>query len=162
MFLVKPELGLIFWTSLVFLLLLFLLSKFAWKPILQALAEREKKIADSLELAERTKREMETVKNSNEKLLQEARLEREKILKEASELKENIISQAKKSAEEEARKVISAAKDAIEKEKNQAMSEIKASAADIGIQIAERILKKKLENQREQSEIINQYLEQLN
>jgi len=143
MFLVKPELGLIIWTSVTFFILLFLLSKLAWKPILHALKEREKKIADALDLAEKTKKEMEAVQAGNERLLNEARLERDKILREAKEMKDAIITQAKKSAEEESRKSVQAAKDAIDKEKAAAMAELKAVTAQLSVEIAEKILRKK-------------------
>jgi F-type H+-transporting ATPase subunit b len=162
MFLVKPELGLIIWSSVTFLLLLFILSKFAWKPILAALKEREQKISDSLELAEKTKLEMQAVQAGNERLLNEARLERDKILKEAKEMKENILTQAKKTAEDETRKSIALAKEAIEKEKFAAMSEMKSTAASLSVEIAEKILRKKLENSAEQDSLINEYLKQMN
>ncbi|MBI3234523.1 MAG: F0F1 ATP synthase subunit B [Bacteroidetes bacterium] len=162
MFLVKPELGLIFWSSVTFLILLFLLSKFAWKPILAALKEREQKISDSLELAEKTKIEMQAVQAGNERLLNEARMEREKILKEAKEMKETIIAQAKKAAEDESRKAIAQAKEAIDKEKLTAMAELKNTSAKISIEIAEKILRKKLEPTAEQDSLINEYLKQMN
>lgn len=162
MFLVKPELGLIIWTSVTFFILLFLLSKLAWKPILSALKEREKKIADSLDLAEKTKKEMEAVQAGNERLLNEARLERDKILREAKEMKESIIAQAKKSAEEESRKSVQSAKDAIDKEKSAAMAELKAVTAQLSVEIAEKILRKKLEPSSEQDALISDYLKQLN
>lgn len=162
MFLVKPELGLIIWSTVTFLLLLFLLTKFAWKPILAALKEREQKIADSLDLAEKTKLEMQAVQAGNERLLNEARMERDKILKEAKEMKESIIAQAKKSAEEETRKSVAQAKEAIDKEKSNAMAELKNTTAQLSVEIAEKILRKKLEATAEQDSIINESLKQMN
>lgn len=161
MFLVKPELGLIIWSTVAFLLLLLLLSKFAWKPILAALKEREEKIAESLELAAKTKLEMQAVQAGNERLLNEARLERDKILKEAKEIKETIISQAKKSAEDEMRKTLSLAKEAIDKEKMSALAELKNTTATLSVEIAEKILRKKLESTPEQDSIIQESLKQM-
>lgn len=160
--LVTPGMGLVVWATVVFLILLLLLSKFAWKPILNALNEREKKISDSLELADRTRREMEAVKADNEKLLQEARIERDKILKEAKEMRESIVAQAKKSADDEGRRMIAQAKDSIEKEKLSAMSDLKALSAQIGVEIAEKILRKKLESNAEQDALISDYIKNLN
>jgi F-type H+-transporting ATPase subunit b len=159
--LVIPGEGLIVWSTIVFLILLFLLSKFAWKPILASLSERDRKISDALDLAEKTKKEMQEMQAQNEQMLQEARIEREKILKEAKEMKDQIISQARKSAEDEGRKSIASAKEAIEKEKVQAMMQLKNTAAQISVEIAEKILRKKIESTPEQEALINDYITNL-
>lgn len=158
--LVEPGIGLIFWATVTFSLLLFLLGKFAWKPILKALRDREENIEQSLRSAQQARQEMDGLKAENEKLLQEARLEREKILRDANEMRESIIAQAKKSADEEGRKMISSAKDAIDKEKNAAMAQLKNQAAEISVEIAEKILRKQLEKTPEQESLINDSLAQ--
>ncbi len=160
--LVTPGLGLVVWATVVFLTLLFILGKFAWKPILNALNEREQKITDSLELADRTRREMENIKADNEKMLKEASIERDKILKEAKEMRDSIVATAKKSADEEGRRMIAQAKDSIEKEKSAAMAELKNLSATIGVEIAEKILRKKLESNTEQDALIADYINHLN
>ncbi len=160
--LVTPGFGLVFWATLTFSILLFILGKFAWKPILAALSEREKKISDSLELAERTKREMEAVAASNENLLQEARLEREKMMKEARTMKDEIVGSAKKKAEEDARQIVAQAKEAIDKEKALAMKQLKDTAALLSIDIAEKILRRKREGGKEQEALISEYIDNLN
>jgi len=160
--LVTPGFGLVVWATVVFLLLLFILGKFAWGPILKALDEREKKITDSLELADRTRREMESIKADNDKLLKEASIERDRILKEAKEMRDSIVATAKKSADEEGRRMIASAKDSIEKEKSAAMAELKNLSATIGVEIAEKILRKKLESNPEQDALIADYINHLN
>ncbi len=160
--LVTPGFGLVFWATLTFSILLFILGKFAWKPILAALSEREKKISDSLELADRTKREMEAVAASNENLLQETRLEREKMMKEARTMKDEIIGGAKKKAEEDARQIVAQAKEAIDKEKALAMKQLKDTAALLSIDIAEKILRRKMEGGKEQEALISEYIDNLN
>lgn len=160
--LVKPGLGLIIWATLTFSLVLFVLGKFAWKPILNMLREREKKITDSLELAEKTKLEMQAIQAKNEVLIQEARQEREKILREAKEMKDDIISAARKSAEDENKKVLAQARETIEREKSLAINELRNMAAGLSVEIAEKILRKKLDNQSEQEALIADYLNNMN
>lgn len=160
--LVKPGFGLIVWATLTFSLVLFILGKFAWKPILKALRDREQKIRDSLDLAEKTKLEMQAIQAQNEELIQQARMERELILKEAKEMKEDIISAARKSAEEENKRVLAQARETIEREKALALTELKNMAANISVEIAEKILRKKLDNKQEQETLISDYLNNLN
>ena len=119
--LVTPDIGLIFWTTISFAILYFILSKFAWKPILGAVNEREKSIKDALSAAEKAKEEMVNLKADNEKILNEAKLQRESLLKEAREIKSKIIADAEIQATEKANKLIDAAKTAIENEKSAAM-----------------------------------------
>lgn len=148
--LVTPDLGLLFWTGLVFCLLLFLLTKFAWKPILNMVNAREQKIAEALELAEKTKAEMKALQAENENLLKEARAERDSMIKEAKETATTMISDAKNAAKVEANKVLEAAHASIESEKVAAIAELKAQMAVFSIEIAERIVREELSTDEKQ------------
>ena len=156
--LVTPGLGLIFWTSVVFLLLIFLLKKFAWSPILKAVDDRNKSIDEALSSAEKAKVEMEQLSANNEKILQEARIERDSIIKEARAIKENTISEAKSKASSEAEKIILSAKEQISNEKMKAMIELKNEIADISIQMAEKIIKSELKDVKSQKKLIEETL----
>jgi F-type H+-transporting ATPase subunit b len=156
--LVTPDPGLLFWMTITFLLVLFILTKFAWKPIMKALKDRESSIEEAIQSAENARRQMDSLKADNEKLLQEARLERDKMMKEAKEMKESIISQARKSADEEGRKMIAAAKEAIDKEKMAALAEVKNQVATLAVDIAEKILKREIKSNTEQESLIKEYL----
>lgn len=160
--LVTPGLGLIFWQTVLFLLVLFFLAKFAWKPILNGLKERESSIEDALNTARKAKEEMESLKAANESLLQEARLERDKILKDAQHAASTIVAEAKDKAGVEANKLVASAKASIENEKQAALTEVKNVAANLSIQIAEKLLKKELENQSVQRELVNAYIKEAN
>lgn len=157
--LVKPAIGLIFWMTLTFVIVLFLLKKFAWKPILSIIKEREQSIAQALESAEQAKREMKNLKAGNEKLLQEARLERDKILKEATEIRETMLNEAKTKAKQEAEKIISSARETINNEKNAAIAELKNQVASLSIDIAEKILKSELSNEDKQKALVSNLLQ---
>jgi len=157
--LVTPGFGLVFWTTITFLLLLLLLAKFAWKPIIGGINARNKSIEEALQLAERTKQEMKLLQADNEKIVIEARKERDALLKEARELKDQIVSQAKKEAYDKAQKLIQSAKQAIENEKKNAIQELKAQVAEISIEIAEKILTKELENKKTSEDIISKSLD---
>lgn len=156
--LVTPSLGLIVWTSIIFLSLLFVLSKFAWAPIASALKEREDFITEALQAAEKAKEEMANLKISNEKLLNEARLERDKILKEAQQAASLLINDAKERAASESAKMLENARLQISNEKNAAITELKNTVASTSILIAEQILKKNLEQTASQQELISNYL----
>ena len=132
--LVTPDFGLIFWTLVTFLLLVFLLSKFAWKPILKMVDDREASIEDALKAAERARDEMKSLQSDNEAVLKEARQERERILKEAREMKNKIVSDAKDIAIAEGEKAIASAKAAIVAEKASAIAELKNQAATLSIE----------------------------
>ena len=134
------SIGLFFWQSLVFLLLIFLLRRYAWKPILNAVNEREQSIEGALKAAEKARQEMESLQASNEAILKEAREERERILKEARDMKNNIVAEAKEMAAAEADKTVAAAKAAIEAEKAAAVAELKNQAAVLSIEVAEKVL----------------------
>ena len=159
--LVTPDFGLIFWMTISFLIVLFLLKKFAWKPILKSLKDREDSITDALESAEKAKDEMARLKSDNQKILQEAKVERENMLKDAREVKDKIISDAKKEASVEADKIISSAKTQIQNEKAAAINEIKEQVVTLSIDIAEKILKKNLATDNSQKEFANTLLKDI-
>ena len=156
--LVTPAIGLMFWTVVIFILLLVILKKFAWKPILNAVDDRNNSITEALSSAEKAKAEMEQLSANNEKILQEARIERDSIIKEARAIKENTISEAKNKASIEAEKIILSAKEQISNEKMKAMTELKNEIADISIQMAEKILKSELKDEKSQKKLIEQTL----
>lgn len=151
-------LGTIIWTSVAFLIVVFLLKRLAWKPILNTLREREEFIDKSLKSAEEAKAEMSRLKSDNEKLLAEARIERDKMLKEAREMREKMLSEAKKSASEEGDKMIAQAKNEIEKEKSAAMQELRAQVAELSLSIAEKVLRKEFEDKNKQQALVDDYL----
>lgn len=160
--LVTPAIGLIFWTVLIFVILLIVLRAFAWKPILNVVKSRNEKIANALEAAEKAKEEMQQLKNDNEKILKEARAERETIVKEARDLKTQMLSEAKNQAKIEADKIIQQAKQAIENEKRSAVNEIKNQMAKLSVDIAEKLLQKELSNDKQQKELIENLLSKTN
>lgn len=157
--LVMPDFGLLFWMVISFSLLMWLLKKFAWKPILQALAAREDSIDKALQSAELAKKEMLSLQAGNEKLLKETMMEREKIVKEARDLKESIIREAKNQAVIEANKVMDEAKAAIIRERAQAVNEMKSVISSFSLEIAEKILKEHLSDSKKQTDLMNKYLE---
>ncbi len=159
--LVSPDPGLFIWSTVAFLILFFLLSKFAWKPIVQALDERERSIEDALSKAEMAKAEMAKLINENEELLREARLERDAILKEAKEIKDQIITDAKDAAKGEGAKLIEAAKVEITNQKLAAMAEIKNQVSTLSLDIAEKVLRKQFEDQNRQQELVNELLKEV-
>src|ERR1700748_1395713 len=154
--LLTPDLGLFLWNLLGFLILFFILKATAWKPILKSLNEREQGISDSLATAERVKAEMAQLKNENEALLAKAREERALMLKEARETKEKIINEAKEQAKLEAGKVITDAQAAIEQQKMAALTEVKNEVGTLVVEVAEKILRRQLENKSEQESYIRQ------
>tara|TARA_Y100000389_G_scaffold47760_1_gene42933 strand:+ start:126 stop:626 length:501 start_codon:yes stop_codon:yes gene_type:complete len=156
--LVTPAIGLMFWTVVIFILLLVILKKFAWKPILKAVDDRNNSITEALSSAEKAKAEMEELSANNEKILQEARIERDSIIKEARAIKENTISEAKNKASNEAEKIILSAKEQISNEKMKAMTELKNEIADISIQMAEKIIKSELKDSESQKKLIEETL----
>jgi F-type H+-transporting ATPase subunit b len=159
--LVNPELGLIFWMTLSFVIVLVILKKFAWKPIMSSLQDREETIEKSLQEAENARAEMARLTNQNEQLLAEARIEREKILNEARQAKEKIIGDAKGAADEEARKLIARASEEINKQKLIAIEELKKEVAGYSVAIAEKLVQKQLDNKAAQKELIAEQLTQL-
>lgn len=153
-----PEIGLVFWHTLSFLILLFLLTKFAWKPVMKAIKERETSIESALASAEKAKLEMTRLTNENEQLLKEARAERDVILKEAKELKDKIVSEAKAEAQQEGTKLIAQAKREINDQKLKALAEVKNQVSSLSIDIARKVLVKEFENQGKQEEFVSDLL----
>ncbi len=159
--LVMPDFGLLFWMVVSFSLLLWLLKKFAWKPILQALAAREDSIDKALQSAELAKNEILKLQAGNEKLLKEAMLEREKIVKEARELKDSIVRDAKNLAVIEANKVMEETKAAITRERAEAVNEMKSVISSFSLEIAKKILREQLSDIKKQKDLVNNYLENI-
>ena len=156
--LVTPEIGLIFWTTIVFTLLLVVLKKYAWKPILDSVDKRNKSIEDALKAADKAKEEMASLNADNKRILAEAKKERDLLLKEAREIKENIISEAKKNATAEADKIIVSAKSQINNDKMKALIELKNHVAILSIEMTEKILKSELSDKNKQKELIEDSL----
>lgn len=159
---IEPGIGLLFWMTLTFVILLFLLAKFAWKPIVNAVNDRETSIVDALNQAKLAKKEMEELKADNERIIREAKIERDAILKEARDIKDRIVAEAKDAAKAEGDKMIESAKQTINAEKNAAMADIKTQIGTISINIAESILKQKLDNNEAQNELVQNYLNKSN
>lgn len=160
--LVTPGFGLVFWMTLSFLIIIFLLGKFAWKPILKSIKEREDGIQDALEAADKAKEEMRKLKDSNESLLQEARTERDAMMKEARETKDRIVAEAKNKAKEEADKIIAASREEINNEKVKAIAELKNQVAEISFEIAEKVLSEKLSDADKQNATVTKALGEIN
>ena len=154
------SIGLFVWQTVLFLALLFLLRKYAWKPILSAVEEREEGIKSALDAADNAKKEMEALNADNERILREAKAERDAILKEAREIKDGIIAEAKAQASVEADKVMSSAREQINNEKIAAITELKNQVADLSIDIAEKILKSELKDNTKQKEMVNNALKE--
>lgn len=148
--LILPDLGLLFWTGIVFCCLLFLLAKFAWKPILNAVNAREQKISESLELAVKTQAEMKALKAENDQILKEARSERDNILKEAKDAANHMIEDAKTKSKVEAQKIVEAARLSINGEKAAAIAEIKTHVATLAVEIAEKVVRGELASDEKQ------------
>lgn len=159
--LLTPQLGLFVWTLVAFLLVLFILRKFAWKPILDMLGEREKGIADSIATADRVRKEMNALQAENEKLLMEARAERSAMLKEAKDEQERIISEAKEKTRQITDKMLADARQQIEHQKLAAMTEVKNEIGTLAVEVAEKILRKQLASATEQNEYINSLTEDI-
>ena len=156
-----PDFGLLFWMVVSFSLLVWLMKKFAWKPILKSLTAREDSIEKALQSAELAKHEMIKLQAGNEKLLKEAVLERERIVKEARELKDSIVRDAKNQAVAEAAKVLDETKASIARERAEAVNEMKSVISSFSLEIAEKILKEQLSDNKKQKELVNNYLENI-
>ncbi len=150
--------GLFFWQLIIFVGLIFLLRKFAWKPILDSVNEREEGIKNALLSAENAKKEMQNLQSDNQRILQEARLERDTMLKEAREMKEKMIADSKNEAQAQGLKMIEQAKAAIQSEKNAAMADLKAQVSNLSIEIAEKLLKSELANKQTQTQLVEKLL----
>jgi F-type H+-transporting ATPase subunit b len=154
--LLLPGFGLIIWTTLAFIIVFLILKKFAWKPILKSLKERETSISDSLATAERVKAEMAQLQNENEALLAKAREERGQLLKEARETRDRIINEAKDQAKTEANRIVAEAQQAIQQQKMAALTDVKNQIGTLVIEVSEKVLRRELSNKGEQENFIRQ------
>ena len=160
--LITPGLGLIFWMTLTFLFLVYILGKFAWKPILQMLKERETSIHEALNAANQAREEMKQLQFSNEQLLQEAKNERDAILNEARKIKDRLIEEARIKASEEASRIVEGAKASINNEKMAAMTDLKNQIAESSLTMAKFILKRELSDPKMQEEYVQELLKEVN
>lgn len=158
--LITPGIGLLFWMLIMFVIVLWILKKFAWKPIMNALKDREMSIQEALMSADSARKEMEKLQADNEKIMAEARAERDTIIKDAKQAKDSMINEAKDQASDEAKKIIQAAMKEIENEKIAAIDEIKSKVAELSIEIAEKILREKLADNKKQKEMIEKLIKE--
>ncbi|SMO60726.1 ATP synthase F0 subcomplex B subunit [Saccharicrinis carchari] len=161
-FLLTPDPGLVFWTTVSFVILMVILKKYAWTPILDALNMRSETIEESLKAAERAKAEVENLVKVRQEMMDDARNERDELLKETRELKDKILSEAKLGASNESEKIISLARKQIEAEKNAAIKEMKKQVAELSIDIAGMLIQTELKDDQKQRAIIDKYLENIN
>ena len=157
--LVTPAFGLVFWMVISFGIIFFILKKFAWKPILNLLKEREESIQNALDSAKKAKEEMAALQAGNERILNEARAARDQLMKEAREMKDTIINEAKIKAAQEGDRLIASARENIQNEKLAAITELKNQVATLSIQIAEKILKEELSSPDKQKALVSAFLE---
>ena len=160
--LITPDLGLFFWQAVIFLVTLFVLSKFAWGPIMSAMKEREDSITDALSAADKARADIEKLQATNEALLVEARAERDRILAEAQKNATAMMEDARVKATTEGTRLIEAARVSIQTEKNVALNEVKNYTATLALDIAEKILRKELSNSDEQRKLVNEYIKEVN
>ena len=161
MSLVTPDIGLLFWMLVSFLIVFFLSKKFAWKPILDMLHEREDSIEQALKSADKARESMERLQADNERLINEARAEREKIFREAHEIKDKIIGEAREQAVKEKDRIMTDARTSIEAEKNMAIREIRNTAAELSVQIAEKLLRRELSHDQKQKDLIERLIKEV-
>jgi F-type H+-transporting ATPase subunit b len=156
--LVSPGIGLIFWSTLFFLVLLFVLGKFAWPAILTAVKARNDSIRKALDAAEKAKKEMAQLQADNEKILAEAKAERDALLREAKHMKDKLIAEAKEKASEEAKNLVKSARESIQAEKAAAINDMKTQMASLSVEIAEKILRIKLKDSKAQRELVTKLI----
>lgn len=160
--LITPDLGLFFWQTVIFLVTLFLLSKFAWGPIMSAMKEREDSITDALSAADKARADIENLQATNETLLIEARAERDRILADVQKAATTMMDEARVKATTEGNRLMEAARVSIQTEKNAALNEVKNYTATLALDIAEKILRKELSNSDEQRKLVNEYIKEVN
>jgi F-type H+-transporting ATPase subunit b len=160
--LLLPKLGLFVWALIIFVLLVLLLSKFAWKPIMAAIKSREDDIQNSIDEAKKVREEMANLKSENENLLAQARIERESMLKEARTMAEEIVSQSRSDAEAEYKRTVEKAMEDIRSEKMRALTDVKNQLAQLSIDVAEKILRQELSNTKVQEDVVNKFVNDLN
>lgn len=153
------SLGLFFWQTLIFVGLIFLLKKYAWKPILSAVNEREASIKDALEAAKEARSEMESLQSDNQRILKEGRAQKEALLKEARTIRSEMINTAKVEAQSEANKILSQAQEAIQNEKRTAVNELKDHVSSIALDIATKVLQNELESKDKQMQLVSKLLQ---
>ncbi len=158
----QPSIGLIFWTTLCFLILMFLLKKFAWKPVMGAIESREDSIREALASAEKAREDIANIAADNERVLAEARAERDEMLKDARKMKDDIVAEASSIAQKEADKIVENARHAVELEKQAAMTEMKNTIAKLSLDIAEQILRKELKDEKKQEEHVSELMQEIN
>lgn len=159
--LINPGFGLVFWMTLIFLVVLFILRKYAWKPILSSLKEREDSIENALKAAEEAKKEMAELKSKNEELLKQAREEKDALLAEARSIKDKIIAEAREKANLEAKLIVENAREQIEMEKQATLGEIKNIIASYSIEIAEKVLREELSDKKKQKSYVEKLLKEI-
>ncbi|MBQ0111896.1 MAG: F0F1 ATP synthase subunit B [Bacteroidales bacterium] len=159
--LLTPGIGLIFWMTIIFLIVLFILGKWGWPVLIKSLKDREESIKKSLQAADKAKEEMANLQANNEQLLLQAKKERDQILKEAEQIKEQIIEEARNEAKKEADKITSSARENIIFEKNKAIDELKEKVSELSIDIAEKILQSELSDKKKSEQIIEREMEKI-
>lgn len=160
--LLTPAIGLLFWMALVFGILVFFLKKFAWKPILSSLKEREDSIESALRMAEETRAEMAKLKSDNDKILAEARAERDKMIRDAKSITDKMIADAKDKAVTEGNKIIADAREAIQQEKTAMVSQMKKDMASFSIEIAEKVIRRELADKSSQEALVSTLISEAN
>ncbi len=158
---IKPDFGLLFWTTVIFILFWVIIGKFAFRPIMEGLKKRERDIQNSLDEAKRAREEMAKMKAENEELLAKAREERAQILKEAKEAKDRLIAEAKEQAKDEAKKIVANAKEQIENQKMAAIVELKNQVGKLSLEIAEKVIRKQLEGDKQQEAFVEDLVKDL-
>jgi F-type H+-transporting ATPase subunit b len=159
--LASPAIGTVFWTTLIFFLLLFLLQKFAWGPIMKAVRSREDTIRNALDSAEKAREEMKVLQADNEIIIRKAREERDKIIRDARTATERMLTEAKEKSQSEADAMVKRAKELIEREKNTAIAEVKREVASLAIEVASRVVSETLKSDAEQQKLIGRYLKEI-
>jgi len=159
--LASPAIGTVFWTTLIFLLLLFLLQKYAWGPIMKAVRSREDTIRNALDSAEKAREEMKVLQADNEIIIRKAREERDKIIRDARTATERMLTEAKEKSQSEADAMVKRAKELIEREKNTAIAEVKREVASLAIEVASRVVSETLKSDAEQQKLIGRYLKEI-
>lgn len=159
--LITPSLGLVFWTTVIFIIFWTLVGKFAFKPISQSLQKREASIKEALEAAEKARGEMKLLQSDNEKLLQQAREERTAILKEAKDIKESILSDAHDKAKKDAQQIVLEARQEIEAQKNAALNQVRTEVSKIALEIAEKVLRNELSTEKDHKQYVNSMVDNI-
>lgn len=159
--LATPAIGTVFWTTLIFLMLLFLLWKYAWGPILKAIKAREDTIRNALDAAEKAREEMKVLQADNEIIIRKAREERDKIIRDARTATERMLTEAKEKSHSETDAMVKRAKELIEREKNTAITEVKREVARLAIEVASKVVSETLKSDAEQQKLIERYLKEI-